>query len=111
MEQSFTQRDQALTKRIMRRIYLIWSIRLLLHPTTLKVLIAALLVVRSMKYVSYTNVFANMPALYDVSAGMQFVKAAMYNTHPMTLVLLSSVAWLAMWAAADMFFRRKEAWL
>ncbi|OGZ08302.1 MAG: hypothetical protein A3D65_01045 [Candidatus Lloydbacteria bacterium RIFCSPHIGHO2_02_FULL_50_13] len=111
MNQSTTNRDQALTKRIMRRIYLVWSIRLALHPTTLKALIALLLVVRSTTYVSYANVFANMPAFYDVSAGMQFVKSAMYHTHPMTLVLLSSVAWLAVWAAADFFFRRKEAWL
>ncbi|OGZ08432.1 MAG: hypothetical protein A3C93_01445 [Candidatus Lloydbacteria bacterium RIFCSPHIGHO2_02_FULL_54_17] len=111
MTQPLTQRDRQLTKRIMRRIYLIWSIRLLLHPTTLKALIAALLIVRSMEYVSYANVFANMPALYNVSAGMQFVKVAMYHTHPMTLVLLSSVAWLAVWAVADMLFRKKEAWL
>ena len=62
MTQPLTQRDRQLTKRIMRRIYLIWSIRLLLHPTTLKALIAALLIVRSMEYVSYANVFANMPA-------------------------------------------------
>src|SRR3990167_5544531 len=98
MQKSISQRDQALTKRIMRRIYLVWSIRMLVHPTTLKVLIAALFVARSTTYVSYANVFANMPALYDVSAGMQFVKVAMYHTHPMTLVLLSSVAWLAVWA-------------
>ena len=59
-------RHNELKKRIMRRVYLLWSIRLALHPTTLKLLIAALLVFRSMKYVSYTNVIANMPSLKNI---------------------------------------------
>lgn len=111
MNPSVTAREQKLTNRIMRRVYVIWSIRLALHPTTLKSLIAALLIVRSMKYVSYADVFANMPAFYDVSAGLQFVKVALYHTHPMTIILLSSVAWLSVWVVADTFFRRREAWL
>jgi hypothetical protein len=95
----------------MRRVYFVWSLRMLLHPTTLKATIAALLVVRSTKYVSYADVFANMPGLFDVSAGVQFAKAAMHHAHPMTLVLLSSVVWLAVWVVADMLFRRREALL
>ena len=68
-------RHNELKKRIMRRVYLLWSIRLALHPTTLKLLIAALLVFRSMKYVSYTNVIANMPSLENISAQMQTQEA------------------------------------
>ena len=113
MEQSVTKRERNLTKRIMRRIYLIWSLRLALHPTTLKVLIAALLLVRSMKYVSYANVYANlnMPTLFNLHAGFQFLKQAMLHAHPMTLVLLSSVAWLAVWVVADALSRKREAWI
>ena len=111
MEQSITQRSNLLTKRIMRRVHVIWGIRLALHPTTLKVLIAALLVFRSMKYVSYANVLANMPSLADVSAQIEFARSAMYHAQPMTLILLSSVVWLSVWAVADTLFRRKEAWL
>ena len=111
MEQLITQRGNLLTKRIMRRVYVIWGIRLVLHPTTLKVLIAALLVFRSMKYVSYANVLANMPSLADVSAQIEFARSAMYHAQPMTLILLSSVVWLSVWAVADTLFRRKEAWL
>lgn len=107
-----TQRERKLTSRIMRRVYFVWSIRMLLHPTTLKALIAALLFVRSTKYVSYADVFANMPTVFDMSAGIQFAKAAMHHAHPMTLVLLSSVGWLAVWVVVDMLSRRKrEAWL
>lgn len=111
METTQNKREMNLTKRIMRRVYLVWSIRLLLHPTTLKVLIAAFLVFRSMKYVSYANVLANMPSLADISAQIEFARSAMYHAQPMTLVLLSSVAWLCVWAVADTLFRKREAWL
>lgn len=111
METTKNRREINLTKRIMRRVCVIWGIRLALHPTTLKVLIAALLGFRSMKYVSYAHVFANMPTLFDVSAGVQFMRSAMHHAHPMTLVLLSSVVWLLLWIATDTLFRRKEAWI
>jgi len=112
MESSATnRRDAQLTKRIMRRIYLISAIRLAIHPTTIKIVLAALLFFRSMKYVSYTHVLENMASLTNASAGMGFVKGAMLNAHPMTLVLLSSVVWLGVWAVADSYFRKHEAWL
>jgi hypothetical protein len=94
----------------MRRVYLVWSLRLALHPTTLKVILASLLVFRSMKYLSYTNVIANMPSFADVSAQIEFARSAIHHTQPMALILLSSVAWLAVWVVADTLFRRREAW-
>jgi hypothetical protein len=112
MESSIlTKRDAQLTKRIMRRIYLISAIRLAIHPMTLKIVLAALLFVRSMKYVSYAHVLENMASLTNTSAGIGFAKAAMLNAHPMTLVLLSSVVWLGVWVVADSFFRKNEAWI
>jgi hypothetical protein len=111
MEQSINVRDAKLTKRIMRRVYLISAIRLTLHPTTMKVVLAALLFFRSMKYVSYEHVFANMTLLPNLSAGFQFAKGAMFHAHPMTLVLLSSVAWLSAWIVADSVFRKQQSWL
>ena len=110
MDNSIAYRDTQLTKRIMRRVYLISAIRLALHPTTAKVVLAALLFYRTMKYVSYANVLANMTALSDVNAGLQFARGAIHHTQPMTLVLLSSVAWLAVWITADAIFRKREAW-
>jgi hypothetical protein len=111
MEQSLHIRDAKLTKRIMRRIYLVAAIRLALHPTTMKVVLAALLFFRSMKYVSYENVLANMTLLPNLSAGFQFAKGAMFHAHPMTLVLLSSVAWLAAWIVADTISKKEESWI
>lgn len=110
MEHTTHIRDTQLTKRIMRRVYLVAAIRMVVHPTTAKIAIAALLFARSMKYVSYAHVLENMATLPDFSAGYTFVKGAMYHTHPMTLVLLSSVVWLAVWAVADALFRKREAW-
>ena len=103
--------QQALSKRIMRRVYLIAGIRFALNPVFLKSLIAVLLFARSMKYVSYTNVIANMPSPADVSGGYQFVRAALFHTNPMTVILLSSVVWLALWAAIDMWKKDQEAWI
>src|SRR3989338_4815306 len=108
MESTKNVRERGLTKRIMRRVYLVWSIRLALHPTTLKVFIVALLVFRSMRYVSYTNVLANMPSLADTSAQIEFARSAMHHAQPMALILLSSVAWLSVWIVADTLFRRKK---
>ncbi len=111
MEQTLLKRDAQLTKRIMRRVYLISVIRLAIHPTTIKVALAALLFFRSMKYVSYAHVLENMTSLTNASSGIGFVKGAMLHAHPMTLVLLSSVVWLAVWAVADAYFRKHESWL
>ena len=104
-------REQALTKRIMRRVYLIAGIRFVLNPVFLKSVIAAVLFVRTMKYVSYMNVLANMPSPADVSGGYEFVRAALFHTNPMTIILLSSVAWLTLWVAFDMWKKGEEAWI
>ena len=110
MESSIEKRNQLLSKRIMRRVYAVWAIRQTVHPVTMKVLLVILLVVRSTTYVSYANVFANMPTSLDMHAGIIFMKAAMYHAHPMTLMLLSSTVWLGVWIIADMLFRPRQAW-
>ncbi len=107
---NYTQ--SALERRIMRRVYLIWGLRLALHPDVLKSLIVAVFIWRSTKYFSYTHVLANMPSLLDVGAEYHFMKDAMFHAHPMTLVFLSSAAWLAVWVLADMIFKRQQsAWI
>lgn len=111
MQHSIANKDKKLTERIMRRVYLVAAIRLTLHPTTMKVVLAALLFFRSMKYVSYEHVLTNMTFLPNFSAGYQFAKGAMFHAHPMTLVLLSSVAWLSAWIVADSIFRKQQSWL
>ena len=103
--------QRALSRRIMRRVYLIAGIRFALNPVFLKSLIAVMLFASSMKYVSYTNVIANMPSPADISGGYQFVRAALFHTNPMTVILLSSVAWLSLWVVFDMWKKGEEAWI
>ncbi len=111
MEQALSKKDQELTKRIMRRVYLIATIRFALNPVFLKTLIAVVFFWQSTKYVSYANVLANMPSPANVGAGYQFMKGALYHAHPMTIILLSSIAWLSVWVAFDMLTKRhQESW-
>lgn len=110
MEHTLHIENAALTKRIMRRVYFIATIRFMLHPVFLKLLIAIVFFWRSTKYVSYTNVFANMPSLANMTQDYQFVKGALFHAHPMTIILLSSVAWLSVWVAFDMVTKRQESW-
>ena len=111
MESIQDMSQRALSKRIMRRVYLIAGIRFVLNPVFVKSLIAVVLFVRTMKYVSYGNVIANMPSPADISGGYQFVRAALFHTNPMTVILLSSVVWLAVWATFDMWKKDQEAWI
>lgn len=111
METSATHTNTRLTKRIMRRIYFVWAIRMALRPLFLKALIALVFFWQSTKYVSYVHVFENMSSIAGASGGYQFMKAAMFHAHPMALVLLSSVAWLLVWMVYDMLSRKNEAWL
>ena len=110
METHALHTDTLLTKRIMRRIYLLWAIRMALSPLFLKALIIGVFFWRSTKYVSYVHVFENMSAITNVGAGYQFFRSAMFHAHPMTLVLLSSVLWLTVWMLYDMLTRKNEAW-
>ena len=111
MEHRLHMNDTALTKRIMRRVYLIATIRFILNPAFLKSLIAIVFFWRSTKYVSYVNVLANMPSLANVTQDYQFMKGALFHAHPMTIILLSSVAWLSVWVAYDMLTKREQFWL
>ena len=111
MEHTLHMNDTALTKRIMRRVYLIATIRFVLNPVFLKSLIAIVFFWRSTKYVSYINVLANMPSLANVTQDYQFMKGALFHAHPMTIILLSSVAWLSVWVAFDMLTKRQDSWI
>lgn len=110
METSTTNVNTRLTKRIMRRIYFVWAIRMALSPLFLKAVIVTVFFVQSTKYVSYIHVLENMSSVTGAGAGYQFMKAAMFHAHPMTLVLLSSIAWLSVWMVYDMLRHKNEAW-
>ena len=111
MEHTLHIIDTALTKRIMRRVYLIATIRFILNPVFMKSLIAVVFFWQSTKYVSYVNVFANMPSLANMTQDYQFMKGALFHAHPMTIILLSSVVWLSVWVAFDVLSKRQNSWI
>jgi len=99
-------RDLALKERIMGKIYLIWMIRMLIHPTILKTVIVLVLFWRSTQYVSYSNVFANAPTLSDISSSLHFSQDALLNTETATLYILSGIALVGFWLLADVIRAR-----
>lgn len=103
--------DSALTRRIMRRVYFVAAIRYLLHPVFLKSLIAGVIFLRSTAYVSYSNVIANAPSLFDVKSDILFYQSALQNAEAMTIVLLTAIAALMVWISFDMSSKRSRAWL
>lgn len=111
MEQTYEKQNSALTRRIMRRVYLIAAIRMLLHPVFLKSLIVAVFFWRSTSYVSYSNVIANAPSLFDINRDFAFYSSAVMHAEAMTLALLFSILTLVVWISFDMLNKRTQAWL
>ena len=111
MTSSFNQKDIALKKRIMRRVYLVWGIRALLHPVFLKALIVLVFFFRSTEYISYADVFANAPALLDVPHAFQFLQSAFTNTEISSLALLFGMGMVGIWIVTDFARKRIESFI
>ncbi len=100
MNKSIEQMNSDLTKRIMRRVYFVWGLRMLLNPVFLKSLIALLFLYRSTAYISYTTVLANRPEISDIPRNLAFMRDAFMHTEVTSALLvlgtLAAMAWLAM---------------
>ncbi len=110
MEKSLEATNTLLTKRIMRRIYFVWAIRMVLSPMVLKSLIAVLFFWRSTAFVSYANVFANAPQFWDIPSNVQFFRSAAMHAETTTLLLVSGTLALVVWVGMDMLSRKNHAW-
>ena len=110
MEQSIDKRNSLLTKRIMRRVYLVAGIRTLLNPVFLKSLIIAVFFWRSTAVISYTHVFANAPSMLDIGSNLRFFRSALMHAEITTVMLLMAMGLLLAWVSFDMFSRRSHAW-
>jgi hypothetical protein len=111
MEHSMEQRNSALTRRIMRRVYVVAAIRYMLHPVFLKSLITFVFFWRSTAYVSYPHVIANAPSLFDLKRDINFYGSALQHAEATTLALLLAVGVLLLWITYDMASKRSHAWL
>lgn len=106
METSTINTNAQLTKRIMRRVYLVWMIRIVLNPVLLKTIIAGIFFWRSTEYVSYAHVISNAPKLTDIGDSINFVRGAVVHAEGMTLLLLLGTLVMAAWLLSDVVHRR-----
>lgn len=98
----------ALTRRIMRRIYVVSLLRRAVHPVFLKTLVVFAFIFRSTSYVSYRDVFANAPSLFDIENNLRFFAGAFAHTSTATLYLYLGIIAMTLWIAFDMA-RRKHS--
>lgn len=101
--------NSRLTRRIMRRIYFVYALRMVLNPMFLKVLIAFVFFWRSTAYISYANVLANAPQMTDIPRNLVFMRDALVHTEVTSAVLvLGTIAVLA-WLASDFFRKTRQS--
>ncbi|MDP3955999.1 MAG: hypothetical protein Q8Q18_02035 [bacterium] len=91
--------QSSLNKRIMRRIYIVYVMRLLGHPLLVKAVMMTVLFVYSSQYVSYGAVVSNMPM--SATKLPTFIGVALANTEYITLGLLFAVLVLFLYVIRD----------
>ncbi len=108
MPKSIAQMDKELTKRIMRRVYFVWGLRMAIHPVFLKSLIALVLFSRTTQYVSYSHVLANRPRIADIPANLAFVSDAFAKTEVASVLLILGTMVLMSWLATDFLSKTRQ---
>jgi len=94
-----------LKKQIMRRIYLIWCVRQVFTPVTLKLFILSGLIFQVGRYISLENIFVNIHS--DSMAGLYyFFSSAFLNTELIVQVTIFVGSILAIFLARDIFARK-----
>jgi hypothetical protein len=90
-----------LKKDIMRRIYVVWTLRMLTKPIVLKPVILFVLLWQTANLVSVGSVFRNAPALANLSADFSFFRAAFFNTELTIQLLLLAALAMGAWLVKD----------
>ena len=110
-DKNFQTKESALTRRIMRRIYVIAAIRVVLHPLVLKTLIAGVFFWQSTAFVSYRNVIANAPNFFNLESNVRFFSGALAHTSTVTLYLYLGILLMIGWMIVDMARHKTAAWI
>jgi hypothetical protein len=105
-----TTQNNVLKRRIMRRVYLLWGLRLLLHPVTAKTALVTVLAWKSTDFVSYSSVLANLPNALDVQRQIAFLHDAIVATDGATMFVLTMIGVFATWLMLDIV-HRKQAYI
>lgn len=111
MQNLTEKKDTALTRRIMRRVYLIAVIRVMIHPFVLKPLIVGAFFWQSTSFVSYQHVLANAPSLLDIESNIRFFSSALAHTSTITLYLYMGILLMVGWMLFDMARHKTHAWV
>jgi len=95
--------DIQFKKSIMRRVYVIWIFRRLTTPAMLKLYVFTTFMWQSAYYMSLPQVFANLPAITDVSANYSFAVTAFSRTELMMQVLFAGIVGIGAWFVSDLY--------
>jgi|GEM_PF-1692132 len=105
-----TPTNKQLTNRIMRRVYLVYGLRMLLNPVFLKSLIVLVFLSRSTAYISYSQVLANRPRIADIPANLAFMKDAFMHTEVTSMLLITGILAVSAWLASDVLRRSQHSY-
>ncbi|MCH7756704.1 hypothetical protein IIC45_01290 [Patescibacteria group bacterium] len=93
-----------LKKKIMRRVYTTYALRLIINRFSLKCTALVFFMVGVVSVVSVTDVLANMPYLLDTAALFYFSKYAFMNAELTVQAFLLGTIVFMMWLAKDLVF-------
>lgn len=93
-----------LQKKIMRRVYIIYTLRTILQPLVIKSLVGLMLVFRLSHYVSFAAVAENMPR--SLNKLPVFLSGAIANTEAMTLIIMALMVFVGVWLMRDSRYQR-----
>jgi hypothetical protein len=110
MPKSIDQMNRDLSRRIMRRVYFVWGLRMVLNPLFLKSLIALVLLSRSTAYISYSNVLANRPVISDIPRNLAFVQDAFMQTEVTSVFLVLGTLAVMAWLATDVLRKQSHSY-
>lgn len=96
-----------LTKRIMRRVYLIWFARQVFNTLTLKVALIALLLSQFVEHVSIKNVIANWHADWGIATSYAFLQSAVLETEFIVQMIMAGFVVLGSLLVRDIVLKRK----
>jgi len=96
-----------LTQKIMKKVYLLWFLRQAVNKTTAKIALAVLLLLQLSVTVSIPSVLQNMRALGDLASTRVFMESAVTNTEIITLILLTGITLVGLWAVRDIALTKR----
>lgn len=96
--------NQELTKRIMRRVYMVYALRQVTRPVVRAALVMTL-IVASLSFVSVSNIIMNIGSVASLSGFITFIASAFLETEFFVQFAALGVAAIGLWSIVDMMKR------